>query len=44
LRLASHYLGAEGGAAYAAQRDATESVTIHIYPNKFVEYHGMAGR
>ena len=44
LRLATRYLGPEGGVAYTAQRDATDSVAILIHPNKFVDYHGKTGR
>ena len=44
LRLATRYLGAEGGAAYTARRRGTKSVTIRVHPDKFVEYQGNAGR
>jgi PPOX class probable F420-dependent enzyme len=43
LRLATRYLGEEGGAAYTARRRGTKSVTIRVHPDKFVEYRGNAG-
>jgi PPOX class probable F420-dependent enzyme len=42
-RLAVRYLGAERGAAYTARRLDADSVTIQVRPEKFVEYHGVAG-
>ncbi len=43
LRMATRYLGAERGADYTAQRHVMNSVTIHIHPNKFVDYQGVVG-
>lgn len=43
LRLASRYLGEEGGAAYTARRRGSNSVTIRVQPEKFIEYQGSAG-
>jgi PPOX class probable F420-dependent enzyme len=44
LRMAVRYLGEEGGAAYNARRLDADSVIIQVRPEKFVEYHGVAGR
>jgi PPOX class probable F420-dependent enzyme len=44
LRMATRYLGAERGAAYTARTARTDSVTIRLRPEKFVEYRGEAGR
>jgi len=44
LRMAVRYLGAEMGRGYVARRGAGESVTILLRPQKFIEYHGVAGR
>lgn len=38
LRLSTRYLGPEGGAAYTAQSNVTDSVTIRLRPGKTVEY------
>jgi PPOX class probable F420-dependent enzyme len=43
LRLATGYLGEERGAAYTAQRLGADTVTIHLRPEKYVEYRGVAG-
>ncbi len=43
LRMATRYVGAERGADYTAQRNVMNSVTIHIHPNKFVDYQGVVG-
>jgi PPOX class probable F420-dependent enzyme len=44
LRMASRYLGEERGAAYTARMASADSVTIQVRPEKFIEYHGAAGR
>ena len=38
LRLSTRYLGPERGAAYTAQSDVTDSITIRLRPEKTVEY------
>ncbi len=38
LRLATHYLGAESGAAYTASHNLADSVTIRIRPSKYIIY------
>lgn len=44
LRVASRYLGEEGGRRYAEDRGAVDSVTIRLRPRRFVEYPGQAER
>jgi PPOX class probable F420-dependent enzyme len=44
LRMAVRYLGEERGTAYNARRLDADSVMIQVRPEKFVEYHGVAGR
>ncbi len=42
--LASRYIGEERAQRYMADRDDSDSVTIRVRPERFVEYHGLAGR
>ena len=44
--MASRYLGEERARRYVADRDdgASDSVSIRVRPERFVEFHGMAGR
>lgn len=44
LAIAVRYLGDELGRQYVARRPNEDSVTIRLRPQKFVEYHGVAGR
>ncbi len=42
--MAARYLGEERAQRYMADRDDSDSVTIRVRPERFVEFHGMAGR
>ena len=44
--MASRYIGEEEATRYTARRDEqpSDSVSIRVRPERFVEFHGMAGR
>ncbi len=43
VRMSARYQGQEHGTAYAARRMDIASMMIQVRPEKFVEYHGVAG-
>jgi len=43
-RIAGRYLSNDQLEAYMARASDGESVSIHLTPRKFIEYHGRAGR
>ena len=42
--LASRYIGAEKATRYLSDTAGDDSVTIRVRPERFVEFHGQAGR
>ena len=42
--MVTHYIGEERAGRYMADLDASGHVAIRVRPERFVEYHGTAGR
>jgi len=42
--MAARYIGEQRAQRYMADRDDSDSVAIRVRPERFVEFHGQAGR